>query len=100
MGKGCIPGTWEAKLDGKVWKILTEDEQVVATLAESTDAESRAKMIAVSPYMLEALKGVVELIGDEDLPDNGELSGAAVCDMVRSAVELPEKNIDKKQQTY
>ena len=88
MGKGHIPGTWEAKLDGKIWKILTEDKQVVATLAESTDAESRAKMIAVSPYMLEALKAMVELIGDEDLPDNGELSGAAICDMVRSSISL------------
>ena len=88
MGKGHIPGTWEARLDGKVWKILTEDGQVVATLAESADAEAKAKMIALSPYMMEALKGVVELIGDEDLPDNGEFSGAAVCDMVRGAVEL------------
>jgi len=40
--------------------------------------------------MLEALKSMVELIGDKDLDDNGELSGAAVCDMVRSAIDLSE----------
>jgi hypothetical protein len=33
-----------------------------------------------------------DLIGDEDIPDNGELSGAAICDMVRSAVDLMEIN--------
>lgn len=87
MGKGHIPGTWEARLDGKVWKIF-DDGQLIATLAESADAEARAKIIAVSSYTIEALKGVVELIGDEDLPDNGELSGSAVCDMARVAIEL------------
>jgi len=25
-------------------------------------------------------------MGEEDLPDNGELSGAAICDMARSAI--------------
>jgi hypothetical protein len=38
--------------------------------------------------MLEALKAVVNLMGDEDLPDNGEFSGAAISDLVRSTVEL------------
>lgn len=88
MGKGHIPGTWEARLDGKVWKIFDEGGQLIATLADSADAKARAKLIAMSPYMMEALKGVVELIGDEDLSDNGELSGAAVSDMVRSAVHI------------
>jgi hypothetical protein len=36
--------------------------------------------------LYEALKGMVDLIGDEDLPDNGELSGAAICDLARYAV--------------
>ena len=39
-------------------------------------------------YILEALRGLVDLIGDEDLADNGELSGAAVCDMARAALQL------------
>jgi hypothetical protein len=38
--------------------------------------------------MLEALKGIAELVGDEDLPDNGGLSGAAIRDMVRSAIQM------------
>jgi len=88
MGKDHIPGTWEARLDGKVWKIFDGDGQLIATLTENADAEARARMIALSPYILEALKGVVELMGDEDLPDNGEFSGEAVSDMVRNAIEL------------
>ena len=83
-----IPGVWEARLEGKNWKIFSDSGQLIATLAEDPDAEATARMIAVSPYMLQALKCAVELIGDEDLPDNGEISGSAVCDMVRSAVEL------------
>jgi len=88
MAKGKIPGTWQAKLNGKVWQVLDKDEKLIATLANTADAEEKARFIAASPYRLEALKAIVELIGDEDLPDNGELSGAAVCDLVRSAVEL------------
>ena len=37
--------------------------------------------------LFRALKSVVDLIGDDDLPDNGELSGAAICDFARSVVE-------------
>ena len=40
--------------------------------------------------LYEALKGMVDLIGDEDLPDNGELSGAAICDLARDAVAKAE----------
>lgn len=40
--------------------------------------------------LYEALKGMVDLIGDEDLPDNGELSGAAICDLARYAVAKAE----------
>ena len=81
MSTGRIPGTWEARLEDEVWKIFDGD-QLVATLVDSADAEARAKMMAMSPYMLEALKGVVEIMGDEDLPDNGEMNGGAVSDMI------------------
>lgn len=46
----------------------------------------------MTPYILEALRGLVDLIGDEDLPDNGELSGDAICDMARAAVALAVRN--------
>ncbi|MFC1981091.1 hypothetical protein ACFLVN_02475 [Chloroflexota bacterium] len=91
MSKGYIPGIWEARLEDSTWKVFDKDGQLVATLAEGSEAEARAKLIALNPYMREALKGVVELIGDEDLPDNGELSGAAISDMVRSAIDLAAK---------
>jgi len=36
--------------------------------------------------LLEAREAALAILGDEDLPDNGELSGAAVTDMMRAAV--------------
>lgn len=44
-----------------------------------------------APLLYEALKAMLELIGDEDLPDNGELSGAAICDLARYAVAKAER---------
>lgn len=43
--------------------------------------------------LYEALKGMVDLIGEEDLPDNGELSGAAICDLARYAVAKAERRV-------
>ena len=40
--------------------------------------------------MLDVLIAVSELLGDEDLPDNGELIGAAISDMVPVAIGLAE----------
>ena len=44
-----------------------------------------------APLLYEALKAMVDLIGDEDLPDNGEWSGAAICDLARYAVAKAER---------
>lgn len=85
-----IPGTWQAKKSENTWQILDESNQLIATIANIPDAETKAKQIAASPYVLTALKSMVDLLGDEDMPDNGELSGAAISDMARSAVELAE----------
>lgn len=41
--------------------------------------------------LFRALKSLVDLIGDDDLPDNGELSGAAICDFARSVVDAYER---------
>ena len=43
-----------------------------------------------APAMYEALQALLALIGDEDLPDNGELSGASICDFARSALAQAE----------
>lgn len=55
---------------------------------KSQKAETNAHLIAASPMMFEALSGLVQLIGEEDLPDNGELSGAAICDLARAALNV------------
>ena len=81
-------GLWKPKFANDSWQIQDENGRIIASIENSRSEESYAYLIAASPYMLEALKGVAELIGDEDLPDNGELSGAAICDLVRSAVAL------------
>ncbi len=83
-----VVGTWQAKKSDNVWQVLDGKGRLIATLADIPDAEVKAKQIAVNPYVLEALKSMVELLGDEDIPDNGELSGAAICDMARAAVKM------------
>lgn len=82
------PGTWEVHQEGKNWQVFNHNGQLIATLAEGPSFEARARTIAMSPCMLDALKGVAELMGDEDLPDNREFSDGAVSDMVRTAVQL------------
>lgn len=42
--------------------------------------------------LYEALKAITNLIGDDDLPDNGELSGAAICDLARAVIERIDKS--------
>ena len=88
MSQMTMAYTWVAVPKGDTWIVQAQDGHIIATLGTGKEAKKNAKLIAASPYMLEALKSVSELIGDEDLEDNGELSGAAVCDMVRSAVQL------------
>jgi len=85
-----IPFTWRAVPKGDTWVVETQNGKIIATVGRGKEAKANAKMIAASPYMLEALKAVSELIGEEDLPDNGELSGAAICDMVRAAIAMAQ----------
>ena len=81
-------GTWKAALEGGKWKVLNSKNKVIASVEKSSQEEANAKLMAASPMMFEALLGLVQLIGEEDLPDNGELSGAAICDLARSAVAV------------
>jgi len=85
-----IPGSWKAVAEDGSYIIQDKDGHRLATVEQVDDVESVARLIVTSPLMLEALKGLVTLIGDEGLEDNGELSGAAVCDMAREAVALAE----------
>jgi hypothetical protein len=88
MAGSFSPSQWKAVIQSGKWQIIGEKNRRIAEIEKSSSSETYAKLIAASPYMLEALKALVDLIGDEDLPDNGELSGAAICDMVRSALEM------------
>jgi len=83
-----IVGNWRAVLEDETWKIRSSEGAMIASVAKGSGDETNAKLIAASPIMLEALSGIVQLIGEEDLPDNGELSGAAICDLARSAVAV------------
>ncbi len=88
MNISYSPSPWKATNDSGVWVIIGEDDKKISNVEQSGDSERYAKRIAMSPYVLEALEAMVKLIGDEDLPDNGDLSGAAICDMARAALEL------------
>lgn len=88
MERDGIPGLLKAVYQSGLWQIQDEAGHTIAKIENIKNAKAYARMIAASPYMLEALEGVVRLIGDEDLEDNGEFSGAAISDMVRTAVEL------------
>ena len=82
------PGPWEPTLKGDTWEVQMKDGHTIASVQAIGNQQADATLIAASPYMLEALQALVELIGDEDLPDNGQLSGAAICDMARAAVAV------------
>ncbi len=81
-------GAWKAVHEGGKWEIRSMQGTVVARVEEPGNALADAKLIAASPIMFEALSGLIQLIGEEDLPDNGELSGAAICDLARSAIAM------------
>jgi hypothetical protein len=79
---------WKAvQIDG-VWMITKANGSRVAKLMGRANNERTANIIAASPYMLDSLRSLLDLIGEEDLPDKGELSGAAISDMARLAVSL------------
>ena len=81
-------GMWKAVLEDKQWRIRSSQNNLIASVEKGSHDEANAKLMAVSPMMIEALSGLVQLIGEEDLPDNGELSGAAICDLARSAIAV------------
>jgi hypothetical protein len=85
-------GIWKKKLEGNQWIIYSPDNEVIASLSKSKKSVGNARIIAASPLMFEALSGLVQLIGDEDLPDNGEFIGAAICDLARSALAVATGN--------
>lgn len=87
-----IPNTWKVIPKGDNWIVQTQNGHLIATIGKGKDTEANARLIAASPMMLEALSGLVQLIGEEDLPDNGELSGAAICDLARSALAVATGN--------
>jgi hypothetical protein len=79
---------WKSIQEDGVWKVRSFENKLIATIEKSREDKVDAKLLAASPIMFEALSSLVELIGEEDLPDNGELSGAAICDLARSAVAI------------
>ena len=64
--------------------------EVLDATGANACVQANAHLIAAAPAMYEALQALLALIGDEDLPDNGELSGASICDFARSALAQAE----------
>ena len=81
------PGPWVVHtftISGK------EKLEVLDATGTNACVQANAHLIAAAPAMYEALQALLALIGDEDLPDNGELSGASICDFARSALAQAE----------
>ena len=97
-GAQFTPGPWQISAiqnEPEKMSIIDADMCFVAEVWQTyIDGESRqqahAALIAAAPAMYEALQALLALIGDEDLPDNGELSGASICDFARSALAQAE----------
>ncbi len=85
-------GMWKAMSEGGKWKIHSSRNKLIASIEKSDQEKANARLIAASPMMFEALSGLVQLIGEDDLPDNGELSGAAICDLARSALDIAQSS--------
>ena len=64
MGKNLI--LWKATPKGDSWIVQDDKGLVIASVNKAKNAETNARLIAASPCMLEALKAVVNLIGDDD----------------------------------
>ena len=79
---------WKATFENGKWKVISSESKTIAVIEKSENDEADARLMATSPMMFEALSGLIQLIGEEDLPDNGELSGAAICDLARSAIAV------------
>ena len=94
-GAQFTPGPWVVECKKF---IATPKAVVIAELNDGLQGEypesgyinANATLIAAAPAMYEALQALLALIGDEDLPDNGELSGASICDFARSALTQAE----------
>lgn len=70
--------------------IVAEYPKAENSMEQKSNGQGNANLIAAAPDMYEALKAMIDLIGDGDLPDNGELSGAAISDMAISAIAKAE----------
>jgi len=79
---------WKAVESSGSWQVVGEKNTIIATIAKSDKSEQYARLIAASPFLLNALQTFVYIIRDEDLPDNGEFDGFVVYDLAKKAIEL------------
>ena len=79
---------WKAIDNSSSWQVVGEKNTIIATIAKSDKSEQYARLIAASPFLLKALEAFVYIVGDDDLPDNGEIDGFVLCDMAKKAIEL------------
>lgn len=83
------------------WRIYGPDGFLIANLMNHTDAESRARLIAAAPTMLEALKAAwaARLVDPEKFRDaHGRLSAAeeqmvAAVELIRDALAKAEGTV-------
>ena len=69
MSEEYSPSPWQAVMQQESWLIVDKNNKKIATIEKSVKSEEYAKIIAASPFMLEALQKMVALMADEDLPE-------------------------------
>lgn len=65
----------------------------IATFWPGAEQEAHIRLFLAAPLLLEACKAALCLAGDDDFPDNGEYSGAAITDLIRVAVEEAQEGL-------
>lgn len=84
--RGLTPGPWAASFERKKGAYYIHppgSPGVVAKVYRRRDA----RLVRSAPELLAAVAALLSLAPEGgDLPDNGELSGAAVCDFARSVL--------------
>ena len=55
-----------------------EQDQKVAAIESPSTSDDESRFFAPTPYLPGTLKSVLRLLREEELPDNGALSGAVI----------------------
>lgn len=84
--RGPTPGPWAASYEPKKRAFYIHPEGSPGVLAKVYGRRD-ARLIRAAPELMAAVAALLSLAPEGgDLPDNGELSGTAICDFAREVL--------------